>query len=170
MSTFRGGRSPVRRSTRSIVSSGALSAAFVVVLAVAAVACSSATTPSSSSSAPTTAPPASSSPAAQASSPAPTGGLSGKWSGHYSGAYSGTFTVTWVQSGSTLSGTIDLSDLGGKVPINGTVNGDSITFGTVGSMEIQYSGSVSGSSMSGTYKIQTSSGSVGGPWSASRSS
>lgn len=170
MSTFRRGQGPVRGSIRSIGSSGALLAIFVSVLAVTAVACSSAKTPSSNSSAPPTGAATSPSAAAQASSPASSTGLSGTWSGHYSGAYTGTFTLTWQQSGSKLSGTIDVSEIGGSVPLNGTVNGDAITFGTVGSTVIQYSGTVSGNSMSGTYKIQTSSGSVGGPWSASRSS
>jgi hypothetical protein len=39
----------------------------------------------------------------------------------------------------------------------------------VGSTAITYSGTVSGNSMSGTYKVKTASGSVGGPWSATKS-
>ncbi|MGA8218934.1 MAG: hypothetical protein WB771_10230, partial [Solirubrobacterales bacterium] len=72
----------------------------------------------------------------------------------------------WQQSGSTLSGTIKLSNSGGTEQINGTVNGSAIKFGTVGGPGITYSGSVSGSSMSGSY--QTPGG--GGPWSASKTS
>ena len=94
------------------------------------------------------------------------GGLSGRWSGRYSGAYSGTFDLNWQQSGSTLSGTIKLSNPGSTEKINGTVNGSSIKFGTVGGPGITYSGSVSGSSMSGSY--QTPGG--GGPWSATKAS
>jgi hypothetical protein len=45
-----------------------------------------------------------------------------------------------------------------------------ISFGTVGSQAITYSGSVSGDSMSGTYKVQTPNGSVGGSWSATKGS
>lgn len=92
-------------------------------------------------------------------------GLSGKWSGRYSGAYDGTFALTWQQSGSKLSGSITLSDPGGKLSLNGTVNGNTITFGTVGSAVITYSGTVSGSSMSGTYQVA---GRSGGPWSATK--
>jgi hypothetical protein len=139
---------------------------FLSLLAVAAVACSSSNEPTGTQ--PTT--PAASSPI---NSPPPSSGsdtdLSGKWSGQYSGAFNGTFTLNWQQSGSTLSGTIHLSS-GQSPSINGTVNGSTIRFGTVGSTAITYSGSVSGTSMSGTYKVKTSSGSVGGPWSATKTS
>jgi hypothetical protein len=50
------------------------------------------------------------------------------------------------------------------------VQGGAIRFGTVGSVGITYSGSVSGHSMSGTYQVHTANGPVGGPWSASKSS
>jgi hypothetical protein len=116
-----------------------------------------ATTPSTPASTPTTTtPPASSS---QSS------GLSGKWSGQYSGAFSGTFKLDWNQSGSKLSGTIDLSTAG-TVPVNGTVDGSSIKFGTVGGQTITYTGTVSGNSMSGTYNTPGG----GGPWSAHKTS
>jgi hypothetical protein len=45
------------------------------------------------------------------------------------------------------------------------VGGGSIQFGTLGSTAITYSGTVSGSSMSGTYKVG---GAQGGNWSASK--
>ena len=115
----------------------------------------------------TTAPAASAAAAATAAAP---GALSGKWSGQYSGAYQGTFILHWRQSGSKLNGTIQLSAPAGSLPIHGTVTGSTIRFGTVGSQGIQYSGSVSGSSMSGTYKVQAPNGSVGGPWSATKAS
>lgn len=92
--------------------------------------------------------------------------LSGKWSGRYGGAYHGTFTLQWRQSGSRLSGTIKLSNPSSKPSIKGTVHGDAIQFGTVGSEAITYSGSVSGTSMSGRY--QTPGG--GGTWSAHKTS
>jgi hypothetical protein len=105
------------------------------------------------------------------SAPSPTatasGGLSGTWSGQYSGASQGTFTLTWQQSGGTLSGTIMISDFGGApIPINGTVNGSTISFGTVGTQAITYTGSASGSTMSGTYQAPTG----GGNWSATKAS
>ena len=98
-------------------------------------------------------------------------GLSGKWRGQYSGAYQGHFVLRWHQSGSKLNGTITLSTpTRGTVPIHGTVQGSTIKFGTVGSTAITYSGSASGSSMSGTWQIKGPSGAAGGgPWSASRS-
>jgi hypothetical protein len=90
------------------------------------------------------------------------GPLTGSWSGTYSGAYHGTFTLHWTQSKSRLTGTIKLSSVG-RTNITGTVRGSTIRFGTVGNANaITYSGSVSGKSMSGTYKT----GGVGGSWSA----
>jgi len=100
------------------------------------------------------------------------GPLSGKWSGSYSGAFSGTFSLTWQQSGKDLSGTIMISGFE-DVPtsIHGTVKGASISFGTVGSKSITYSGSVSGNSMSGTWTMKTDGQSLGGgAWKASRPS
>lgn len=135
-------------------------------LAIAAAGCGS-----SSKTTTTTTHPASTTPATAAkttTAPASTstgGGLSGKWSGQYSGAFSGTFTLNWHQSGSKLSGGIALSAPPDTLSIHGSVNGTAIRFGTVGSVAITYSGSVSGNSMSGSY--QTPKG--GGPWSATKS-
>jgi hypothetical protein len=108
---------------------------------------------------------------APAQAAAAASGLSGKWLGQYSGAYQGHFLLRWHQSGSRLTGTITLSaPARGTVPIHGRVQGGAIKFGTVGSQDITYSGSVSGSSMSGTWQIKGPSGPAGGgPWSASRS-
>jgi hypothetical protein len=90
------------------------------------------------------------------------GSLTGTWSGTYSGDYHGTFTLHWTQSKSRLTGTITISSIG-RTNITGRVSGNTIRFGTVGNARaITYSGSVSGTSMSGTYKT----GGDGGPWSA----
>jgi hypothetical protein len=90
------------------------------------------------------------------------GSLTGTWSGTYRGAYHGTFTLHWTQVNSRLTGTIKLSSVG-RTNITGSVRGSTIRFGTVGNANaITYSGSVSGKSMSGTYKT----GGVGGSWSA----
>jgi hypothetical protein len=87
--------------------------------------------------------------------------LAGTWSGRYGGAVSGTFTLRWTQSGSTLRGTIKLSNPAGKYPITGAVHGSKISFGAVG-VGATYSGTVSGRSMSGRWK----SANRGGTWSA----
>jgi hypothetical protein len=143
-----------------------LSAAFAVALAACSSGSGSSSTPGGGSV--TTAPPsaAATQAATPASSPTGAGSLAGSWSGQYSGSYSGTFSLTWTQSGSDLKGTIQISNPSNTMSINGTVNGDAIQFGTVGSMEITYSGTFSGSSMSGNYHVG---GSAGGPWSAARS-
>jgi hypothetical protein len=100
------------------------------------------------------------------------GPLSGKWSGNYSGAFNGTFMLTWKQSGKNLSGTIKISGFSdAPTSIHGTVKGASISFGTVGSESITYSGSVSGDSMSGTWQLRAGGRSLGdGSWHASKSS
>jgi hypothetical protein len=135
-------------------------------LAAALAACSTSSNSTSTGHTHATAPKAKA--AKAASAPKPTSALAGRWSGNYSGSYNGTFKLSWHQSGSRLHGTITISNPRSTLPINGTVNGTAITFGTVGSMAITYTGSVSGSSMSGTYKVATANGSTGGPWSASK--
>jgi hypothetical protein len=88
--------------------------------------------------------------------------LPGTWVGSYSGAFSGTFRLTWVQKGLTLSGSIHLSNPPGKYPISGKVGRKGgIQFGVVGA-GATYTGSVSGKSMSGSYKSPQG----GGSWSA----
>jgi len=101
------------------------------------------------------------------STAAAAGGVSGTWSGQYSGAYQGTFILTWQQTGSNLSGTIKLSSPADTLSIHGILVGGAIHFGTVGSVAITYSGSVSGSSMSGNYQVGSA---AGGPWSATKTS
>jgi|HubBroStandDraft_3_1064219.scaffolds.fasta_scaffold41097_3 heat shock protein HslJ len=160
------------RRTLMIATAGA-------ALAVALAACSghpsSSNDPGSSTTAHSSAPAASAPAATPSSSPATSSAttassLDGTWSGQYSGAFSGTFTLTWQQSGSHLKGTIHISNPDQTMPINGTVNGGQIQFGTVGSTAITYSGTISGSSMAGNYQVGVQgSSSAGGPWSASKS-
>jgi len=95
----------------------------------------------------------------------PASTLSGTWSGKYSGGYNGTFTLHWTQSGSKLIGTIKLSQPSGTFSINGSVHGSAISFGAVGA-GATYTGSVSGKSMSGSYKALPK----GGSWSAKKTS
>ena len=87
--------------------------------------------------------------------------LAGTWSGHYSGAFSGTFTLHWTKSGSSLHGSITLSNPSGKYSVSGSVHGSAIKFGAVG-VGATYTGSVSGKSMAGAYNTPHG----GGSWSA----
>jgi hypothetical protein len=98
--------------------------------------------------------------------------LSGAWAGSYSGSYSGTFQLTWKETGANLVGTIEISSFHNvATSIHGTVKGTTIKFGTVGSQAITYSGTVSGSSMSGSWQIAASGHVMGsGSWKASKSS
>jgi hypothetical protein len=91
--------------------------------------------------------------------------LAGTWTGKYGGTYSGTFTIHWRQSGTALHGTIALSKPHGTFSISGAVQGSAIKFGAVGA-GATYTGSVSGSSMSGRYKTPQG----GGTWSAHKGS
>ncbi len=160
-----------RLLTRRARARGLTIAALTVGVAVSLAACSSSSSTSTgktgttgaTGSTRTTAPSTKA-----ASAPKAAGALSGKWAGHYSGSYNGTFSLTWSQSGTHLRGTIKISNPASTLPINGTVNGSAIRFGTVGSTAITYSGTVSGGSMSGTYKVAAGNGSAGGPWSAAR--
>ncbi len=103
--------------------------------------------------------------ASSAPPPAAAGPLSGTWHGQYGGSYQGTFVLHWHQKGSKLGGRIHISSPSSSLAIHGSVSGGSIQFGTVGSYEITYTGTVSGGSMSGSYKVG---GSQGGNWSASK--
>jgi hypothetical protein len=88
--------------------------------------------------------------------------LAGTWVGSYSGAFSGTFRFTWAQTGSKLHGSIHLSNPPGSYGISGFVGrAGGIQFGVVGA-GATYKGTVSGNSMSGTYKSPQG----GGSWSA----
>jgi hypothetical protein len=89
--------------------------------------------------------------------------LAGAWSGRYGGTFSGTFKLRWTQAGSSLKGSITLSKPHGTYSVTGRVDHATITFGAVGA-GATYTGSVSGSSMSGHYRTPQG----GGTWSAHR--
>lgn len=109
--------------------------------------------------------------------PSPTGALgdlSGTWSGNWADTSpdtaAGTFKVIWTQQGSTVSGTITISGTpclsGGTV--SGTISGSKITFGAVqGQRKVDYTGSVSGTSMHGTYSAPKCGNAVGN-WNATQ--
>lgn len=155
---------PPSRLRASVLLTGA-----VPLIAMLAAGCSSGSAGSvttakvsSAAAAASTAAPA---PASTTTAPATASGLTGTWNGTYNGSYSGTFTVKWTQSGSGVKGTIALPSVGTTEQLNGTVSGDKITFGTVGSFAVTYSGTFSGNSMSGTYNVT---GSPAGNWSATK--
>lgn len=149
----------------------------LVPAALVLAACSSSGSPATTT---TSAPPAAAAAATTNPAPSPTAAvattnassdLAGSWSGQYKGDAVGTFALTWTQSGSSLTGTIKISGFGDSPEsIQGTVDGASIKFGTVGaSNHVTYTGSFSGGSMSGDWKVTGTTGSAGGSWSASKS-
>ena len=127
--------------------------------------------PTSAANVTATSPPPASAPAATTSLAPASVDLSGTWSGQYSGTpYAGNFTLDWTQTGSSLQGSIQVSDpAGDHYSISGTVTGSSIQFGAVGG--VTYTGTVSGDSMSGTWSIPGLSGGSlgGGSWNATKS-
>jgi hypothetical protein len=144
--------------------------AVLPVLMVFALGCSSSSKNSSADTSSSTNGSAASNPTA--ASPGSTNSdIAGTWTGNYSGTFTGTFTVTWSTSGSSLTGTIKISSYGNAdTPINGSLQGNQITFGTVGSQAITYTGSVSGSSMSGNWKVAAGGNATGsGSWNATKS-
>jgi hypothetical protein len=92
--------------------------------------------------------------------------VAGTWVGSYQGAFSGSFTLHWTLTKSRLRGTIALSNPHGRYGITGSVGrGGAIHFGVV-NVGATYTGSVSGKSMSGSYKSPQG----GGSWSAHKTS
>jgi hypothetical protein len=159
-----GGRQVIARAARprwASLAGGLLLSALALPLA----GCGSSSN-STSSTATTTSAPAASAPATTTAKTTSESDLSGQWKGQYTGAYNGTFVLNWQQSASSLSGKITISAPLSTLKVNGTLHGSAITFGTVGSLAITYTGTVSGSSMSG--KFSTPGG--GGSWSATKSS
>lgn len=144
-----------RASSAVSAAQSALSSALGNLTSAAASKASSALAPSSAQS------------SAAPSSAATSLDLSGTWSGQYSGSYQGTFTLMWQQSGNSLVGTVQLSSPAVSVPLTGTLNGSTITFGTVGSVAITYTGTAAAQSMSGSYSVA---GSNAGSWSATKQS
>jgi hypothetical protein len=159
-------RSPSRLRA-SILLTGAIPVVALLATGCSSGSASSVTTAKVSSAAVAASAAAASTPASTTTAPATAtaSDLTGTWNGTYNGSYSGTFTVKWTQSGANVDGTIALPSVGTTEQLNGTVSGDKITFGTVGSFAVTYSGTFSGSSMSGTYNVT---GSPAGNWSATK--
>jgi hypothetical protein len=90
--------------------------------------------------------------------------LAGIWVGSYGGAVSGTFSLHWTQTGTKLTGTINLSRPKGSYGITGSVHqGGGISFGAL-SVGATYTGSVSNHSKSMSGRWTSAQG--GGSWSA----
>ena len=160
------GTAAAATATVSIAAASSAAAAAASTAAAAAPASTAAAAPARTAAAA----PARTASHASSSPPAAASGLSGTWNGQYGGASSGNFTLHCAQSGSALSGTVYLETDGIALPVHGTVAGDSIQFGSVGSTGISYQGTISGNSMSGTYQLTARGTTFTGPWSATKSS
>ena len=80
--------------------------------------------------------------------------VTGTWNGTWKSSVrvlSGTFTAKIEQHSSTLSGSIDVPEIGMRdANLKGTVDGNTITFGDI-EEQITFTGTVNGNSSSGTY-------------------
>jgi hypothetical protein len=117
--------------------------------------------------APTTAPSATPSPTSAGALGSLTGAWKGTWINATPKTATGTFTLTWAQQGSLVVGAIGVSgsDCLSAGNVSGTVEGDKVSFGAVeGNTTITYVGTVSGTTMSGTYT--TACGNSSGTWQA----
>ncbi|MEN3315280.1 MAG: hypothetical protein V7605_1514 [Acidimicrobiaceae bacterium] len=145
----------------------------LVVVILGAAACSSG---SGKSSAPTTVAATASTATTSVANPAgqpttTTTGLSGTWSGDYrqtspAGA-GGTFTILWQQAGSGLTGTITIPGAcPSGCPITATLDGTKVSFGLVAGGAVNYTGTVTGTTMAGTYATVDTG--TKGTWTATR--
>ena len=123
-------------------------------------------------SAATPSPVPSASPSAPASS-APT--LAGTWNGTWQDVtpdqVSGTFVLTWTQNGSDLTGSIVVKGTPclSSATVTGTVSGSAISFGAVsGKNTVAYNGTISGSTMKGSYTAPAAFGAAKGTWAAAK--
>jgi hypothetical protein len=151
-----------------------LFAATLVFVAVLAVACSKSSGvtigPSGGGGVQTSPPPT----ASQSTGGITGSDLSGTWTGIWTNNSpdhsTGSFELQWQQQGSVLSGTITIHGTPCLTDgtITGALNGKTITFGAVaGQVQVGYTGSVSGTTMSGTYT--TACGNAVGTWQAAKS-
>jgi len=99
-------------------------------------------------------------------------GLEGEWRGIYESNY-GRGEWTWIirqASDGSYEGCIRVSgpyDTGGDwIPLTIQVEGDTITLGTVGGVQVTFTGKVAGDSVSGTWSL--AGGQDGGGWSGQR--
>jgi hypothetical protein len=94
------------------------------------------------------------------------GTWNGIWQSSYGGGISGSFTAVVAQSGTVLSGTIDVPYIGmSGATLKGTINGTNMTFGDVGNT-ITFTGIVSGNAASGSFVYPSMS--ISGTWTASK--
>ncbi len=112
--------------------------------------------------------------AAPSASPA-SGGVAGSWNGTWHDKTpdqaAGSFVVTLAQNGTALTGSITVKGTPclSAGTVTGTVNGTAISFGAVsGRIQISYSGSISGTTMKGTYTASAQCSDATGTWEATK--
>jgi hypothetical protein len=109
-------------------------------------------------------------PAGGTTAPASPPSLVGLWSGEYKSTVpanaDGSFTVVFQGAPPDYTGSIVIAGLcEPDCPVTATVNGNAITFGSVGPRAVSYKGTISGNTISGTYTIGNE-GQGSGTWKA----
>lgn len=110
---------------------------------------------------------------APSGSPAPT--LAGTWNGTWQDVtpdhVGGTFVLTWTQNGSVLMGGIVVNGTPclSVATVTGTVSGSTISFGAVsGTHTVVYNGTISGTTMKGSYVAPAACVNATGTWAATK--
>jgi hypothetical protein len=137
---------------------------------------SATTLPAATSTPPATAtPPATTVPTAPPASASPAVGLSGTWNGTWQDVMpdqaGGRFTLTWTQTGTAVGGGIVVNGTPclSIAIVSGTVSGNTISFGAVsGKNTVVYTGTITGTTMKGTYTAPAACGDAKGTWGAVR--
>ena len=167
-----------KRLERTPVRGRSLFGGAVVTLVLVAAACggsdsSGAASPTGTGRPATTAPPvvtASSTPSESGAAGAMQGPWDGTWTSTSTPGANGTFHIEFTQSGVQLDGSITITNTPCITTgtITGALNGNRITFGAVkGAQNIAYTGTISGTAMSGTYAAPQCDNGIG-VWQATR--
>ncbi|MGZ6328591.1 MAG: hypothetical protein ACXWN2_07715 [Candidatus Limnocylindrales bacterium] len=164
------------------VRTAVLTTALILVLAACSSTATATPTPPVATTSPaatsvSTLPPATPTPAATAT-PAPTAapaGLGGTWDGTWQDVTpdqaGGSFVLTWTQSGSALSGGIVVKGTPclSIAVVTGSVSGSTISFGAVsGKNTVVYTGTISGTTMKGSYTAPAACEDAKGNWTATK--
>ena len=95
----------------------------------------------------------------------PTLNLSGTWGGlNTAGPLNSFMTLTLTQTGKALDGTVAMQSPPENVHISGGVSGNAVSFGAAG--VISFTGTLSGSTLSGSYTSIANGKASSGSWTA----
>jgi hypothetical protein len=94
----------------------------------------------------------------------PTLDLSGDWGGQSTGPFNGSLSLTLTQTANALHGTIMVETSTENLQISGDVSGTTVDFGAPG--VVMFTGTLSGSTISGSYTVIANGRAGAGSWTA----